>query len=107
MKIRTVKFRLYPDDIPTGYAVGFQATVNGRTFYRDTLISLEESNELSDEEIISLAWKKIKDSMITEKERIENIPVVLGKEFNVDELGDVQEPEEEPVEEPEEEPEGE
>ena len=54
-KIKVVKFKLYPADEPTGYAVGFTYAANNRSGYIDTIVPLDEVSGKSSEEIVQHA----------------------------------------------------
>lgn len=43
MKLKVIKYGLYPAVEPTGYAVSFDVRLeNGRSFYAHTIVDLEE-----------------------------------------------------------------
>ena len=86
MKVTIAKLHLYPKEEPTGYAVGFSVEAkNGRGFYRDTVMPLEEVENFSDEEVASAAWNEMKEGIIAEVKRLEEKSSLLGKEFIVEE----------------------
>lgn len=46
MVLKVIKYRLYPDDNPIGYAAGFNIKlINGRSFYAHTIVDLEDLEE--------------------------------------------------------------
>jgi len=69
-EIKIAKFELYPQEEPTSYAVGFSIDVNWRAFYRDTTVSLEESKDKTDEEIVAIWYEKLKEWIESEIERL-------------------------------------
>lgn len=82
MEITVVKFTLYPKDNPTGYAVGFNInTVNGRSFYRDTLVPLEQASGLEDDDIVEEAWSALKGGIFDTLQQLEQRPPLLGKSW--------------------------
>ncbi len=86
MKVKVAKFHLYPKEEPTGFAVGFSIeTKNDRNFYRDTVIPLEDVKDMNDEQIVQVAWDKMKEGILSEVERLEEKSSMLGKEFFVEE----------------------
>lgn len=80
MLVTIAKFELYPETDPTGYAVGFNITLdNGRSFYRDTVVVLGEAAKTSDdEEIIAIGWDQLFNDIIDEKNRLEGKSQLLG-----------------------------
>ncbi len=83
MEIKVAKFQLYPEENPQGYAVGFNIkTINNRTLYRDTVVSLENATNKIDEEILELAWEDLKEGILSEVERLEAINPVIGDKWN-------------------------
>jgi hypothetical protein len=63
-EIKIARMELYPADEPTGYAVGFSYGVNGRQGYIDTVVSLEEAKDKTQEDIVSIALDNLKDSIL-------------------------------------------
>ncbi|RJR48285.1 MAG: DUF4102 domain-containing protein [Deltaproteobacteria bacterium] len=70
MEMKIARYELYPAGTPTGYCVGFSITANGRCFYRDTLVSLQEAREKADEEIVSLAYERLRQGIDAEAARL-------------------------------------
>jgi len=61
--IKVAKMHLYPAEEPSGWAVGFVFTLeNGRSNYLDTVVSLADCENKTDEEIGLMALKKLKHS---------------------------------------------
>lgn len=80
MQVKIARFELYPEEEPTGYAVGFTITTsNNRVFYRDTVVSLDVSEQRTDEEIVQEAWNELKDAILSEVERLERKSQIIGK----------------------------
>lgn len=83
MEVTIKRFDLYPSEEPYSYAVGFNIiTANSRTFYRDTLVLLEEVPEFTDEQIVEAAWNKLKDGILTEVTRLESKSPLVGAVWN-------------------------
>ena len=83
MIVTIAKFGLYPKEDPSGYAVGFNITTdNGRSFYRDILVTLEEAQDKNDEEIVAVAWEKLEGGINQETERLMSKSTLLGREWN-------------------------
>lgn len=108
MEVTVARFELYPKDDPTGYAVGFSVKLgNGRSFYRDTIVSLEDIANLADTEIVGLAYQTLREWIEVEVERLSMRSPILGTNLVLPEgvLEDegviVDEVEEPPIEEPE------
>lgn len=77
------KFELYPKDEPDSYKVGFDVEVgNGQKFYKDTLVPLGETDGLSDDEIIALAWNNIDSNIEQRAEALNRISSFLGKKLD-------------------------
>jgi len=69
MQVKIVKFKLYPEDDPTGYVVGLSVELdNGRSFYRDSLVNLKDSKGKTDEEIAQIAYADLKKGIETTAE---------------------------------------
>lgn len=87
MKVRIIKYETYPIDNPNSYAVGFDISLeNGRSFFMDTLVKMEDiGSGMIDEDIVSLAFNKIEESI---SEKVEELsyskPIIIGTEFNID-----------------------
>lgn len=82
MKLTISKFELYPNDAPTGYAVGFTVTTNNdRIFYSDTIVSLESAQNHTEEEIITLAYENLKDVIESQAASLETKVKVVGSEW--------------------------
>ena len=46
MQLKVIKYRLYPEDQPTGYAVRFNIKlINERSFYEYTIVDLDDWEE--------------------------------------------------------------
>jgi len=60
-EIKVSRLSPYPVDEPTGFAVGFTFSANGRSGYMDTVVSYDETN--SDEEAVSIALDRLKDGI--------------------------------------------
>jgi len=81
-KLTIARFELYPKDEPTGYVVGFNVELdNGRSFYVDGVVDLDEANGKSDEEIVSAAYKKLKGQIQSLVAALVDKSPILGKEF--------------------------
>lgn len=89
MQLKVIKYRLYPEDNPTGYAVGFNIRlINGRSFYAHTIVNLEDLEEgRTDEEIIQIAYEQLKEHIsdrvatLTYSPRIEEIEINIDNEY--------------------------
>jgi hypothetical protein len=79
MIIKVVKFQKYPEEIPTGYAVGFDVSFeNGRSKYIDTIVPLD----LTEEQAVEAAWQNLKVSIESFKDSIGSLPSIIGTVFN-------------------------
>lgn len=73
------KFGLYPRPEPTGYSVGFQVDVTGgEKFYIDTVISLEDTEELSSSEVADAAWVQIRPEAVVRADQMAENAGVVG-----------------------------
>lgn len=83
MEIKVARFELYPKEEPTAYAIGFDISFNNaQRFYRDTSIALTDTIDKDMDEIVGMAWDKLKDSIIQESEAKITKPEILGKRWN-------------------------
>lgn len=86
MQLKVIKYRLYPEDYPIGYAVGFNVKlINGRSFYAHTVVDLEGLEEgIADEEIVQLAYKQLESHIADRVATLTYIPSMEGIEINID-----------------------
>jgi hypothetical protein len=67
MQVKIAKYELYPQPVPTGLAVGFSISLeNGKSFYIDTIVSMD----LSEQQAIAEAWKLLKPSIDSQVEAL-------------------------------------
>lgn len=86
MKLKVIKYDLYPAVEPTGYDVGFDVRLkNGRSFYVHTIVDLEglEGGE-TDEEITQIAYEQLEAQIADKAGELSYIPSVIGIEIHVD-----------------------
>ena len=86
MQLKVIKYRLYPEDNPTGYAVGFNVKlVNGRSFYAHTIVGIEglEENK-TDEEITQIAYEQLEEHISDRVATLTYVPRIEGIEVNID-----------------------
>ena len=80
--LKVARFGLYPAEEPSSFAVGFSATaLNGRSVYRDTTVSLEAAEGLSDDEIVNLAWIQLGPGIEQEMEAQGAKSALIGQVF--------------------------
>lgn len=80
--VTVAKFNLYPREDPTGFAVGFNISLdNGRSFYLDTVVSLKDAKGKDDEEIVELGWSKLEDNIMSRIQDLGEKSPMLGKEW--------------------------
>ena len=75
----------YPLEDPTSFVVGFSAICNknGRTKYADVCIEYSEiKGEDPEEEVLQLAWSRLKDSFDVWLASVYYKSSVLGRVFN-------------------------
>lgn len=86
MQLKVIKYRLYPEENPTGYAVGFNVKlINGRSFYAHTIVDLEGLEESkTDEEITQIAYEQLEEHIADRVATMSYIPSIEGIEINVD-----------------------
>ena len=82
-KIIVSRYELYPRDEPTCYCVGFTVSCpkGQKTMYRDTQVTLEEANNMSESNIVTTAYTAIKSDIDTWIETEMSKPCILGSEF--------------------------
>lgn len=82
MKINIAKYELYPAEQPEGVAVGYNVTTrNGRVFYIDTVVRVEDTNNLIEEEILAIAWDKLGPTVLAEVAEKEALGLIVGAEW--------------------------
>ena len=86
MKLKVVKYRLYPEENPTGYAVGFNIKLlNGRSFYAHTIVDLDDlEGSKTDEEIVQIAYEQLEEHIADRVGELAYIPRIEGIEINID-----------------------
>ena len=86
MQLKVIKYRLYPEENPTGYAVGFNIKLlNGRSFYAHTIVDLDDLEEgKTDEEITQIAYGQLEEHIADRVGELTYIPIIEGIEINVD-----------------------
>lgn len=83
MEIKIAKFELFPTEgEPTHQAVGFRIiTNNDMSFYRKALLSLEDTEGLTDIQILNLAWDEVKVEALAKVAELELISEFIGTVF--------------------------
>ena len=86
MQLKVIKFKLYPENQPTGYAVGFNIKLlNGRSFYAHTIVNLEDLEEgKADEEITQIAYEQLEEHISDRVATLTYVPRIEGIEVNID-----------------------
>lgn len=86
MQLKVIKYKLYPEENPTGYAVGFNIKLlNGRSFYAHTIVDLEGLEESkTDEEIIQIAYEQLETHIADRVATLIYVPIIEGIEINLD-----------------------
>ena len=86
MQLKVIKYRLYPEQNPTGYAVGFNVKlINGRSFYAYTIVDLVDLEEgKTDEEITQIAYGQLEGHIADRVGELTYIPMIEGIEINID-----------------------
>ena len=85
MQLKVIKYRLYPEESPTGYAVGFNIKlINGRSFYAHTIVNLDDLEEgKTDEEIIQMAYEQLEEHIADRVGELTYISTIEGIEINI------------------------
>jgi len=83
MEIRLRKFSPYPKENSIGYAVGFSTNFAGSDIYKDTVVDYKDTIDKSKEEIVQIAWDRLKDDILTK---------VITMDDTYPKLGDAWEP---------------
>ena len=76
-------FEIYPADEPIGYRVGFTTSCNGRSFYRQTVVSLEDVWDKKEDEIIDIALSELKQEIQSEIEILSKKSKLIGKSITL------------------------
>lgn len=76
--LKVSRFELWPNDDLTHYQVGFTYTTNGRNGYNDTVIHRDEVQGKTDEEIVSIAYSRLKDTIEHNMVKFESSSPLLG-----------------------------
>lgn len=86
MQLKVIKYRLYPEESPIGYAVGFNVKlINGRSFYAHTIVNLDELIEgKTDEEITQMAYTQLETHIADRVATLSYTPRIEGIEINID-----------------------
>jgi hypothetical protein len=86
MQLKVIKYRLYPEENPIGYAVGFNIKlINGRSFYAHTIVNLEDLEDgKTDEEIVQIAYEQLETHIADRVATLTYIPKIEGIEINID-----------------------
>lgn len=86
MQLKVIKFKLYPENQPTGYAVGFNIKLlNGRSFYAHTIVNLDDLEEgKTDEEVTQVAYGQLEGHIADRVGELTYIPMIEGIEINID-----------------------
>lgn len=91
MEIEISRFDLWPRRSPRGYQIGFKIkTRNNYEIYKEQLVDLSEAEGRTDEEIVELAWKKIKDKVIERVLLLECKPNIVGKQWIPPDIDEVE-----------------
>lgn len=78
MKAKVVRLAKYPKENPVGYAVGFEITVAGTTFYKDTVINFEDIVDGTEQGLVGAAWEIIKPDIELRREELEAASPIIG-----------------------------
>lgn len=81
--LKVAEFRLWPNDELTHYQVGFSYTTNGRNGYNDITIPRDELMGKTDEEIVQLAYERLKTIIEENMVKFESRSPLLGSEIPV------------------------
>lgn len=99
MKAKVVRFALYPKENPVGYAVGFEVTLSGNIFYKDTVVNFDDVLEGTEESFVAAAWITIKPELEAKREELQNRSSFLNTIWYDESPVEEEEPEDPPVEE--------
>lgn len=81
--LKVAEFRLWPNDELTHYQVGFSYTTNGRNGYNDITIPRDELIGKTDEQIVQLAYERLKTIIEENMVKFESRSPLLGAEIPV------------------------
>ena len=84
--VKIVKFLHYPSSEPTGRAIGFvvKCDHNQKSIYRDCMIPYSSAtNVMTDDEIASIAWSKLKPSVSEWFDAIKTQSTIIGSILNI------------------------
>lgn len=70
------RLELYPEESPTGYAVGFITKTSGKSFYMDVVVSFSEAD--TEEKAVDVGYEKLKDAIEERVEMLEKTKTLVG-----------------------------
>jgi hypothetical protein len=77
MNITVARLEQYPNDQPTGWAVGFNVVANNdRSFYVDTVVSFDDAE--SDEDAVDNALSTLSEGINSRVDALEGVSSLLG-----------------------------
>jgi hypothetical protein len=90
---KVTKFKEYPTDEPNSYAVGFNITTdNGRQFYRDIAIPFEDVVDMSNEEIKTFAYQRLRPAIENQIDIEMAKNSIIGSEVDLESLPPMETP---------------
>jgi len=80
--LKVIRLEHYPQDEPTGYAIGFVVTCNNnRDFYIDTVVPFSDAS--TDEEAITVAKNNLMEAIQTRVAELEQKSPLIGQELSI------------------------
>jgi hypothetical protein len=83
MKVKVIRFDLYPKNDANSYVISFEVTLdNNKILYKTTRLTFDDVGYKNEDEIVQLAWNNIKDNIV-EENKIKNKSNILNITFCV------------------------
>ena len=76
------RYELYPSESPTGVCVGFNVMKNGRSYYIDTIINIDDAKGKTDNEIVQMALSVLRPNINFWLSSVSSLSPIIGSTIN-------------------------